>query len=495
LLAIGASIALMVARGIMGPSAPLSAFPAAPPLPPWFFHLQFSPELSPVVSWLAVVVGAAGLGAAMTAVRRGWRPNPRHLILGSVLAVIALTVIPPVASGDPLMYAAFGRIAVLGHSPYATRPYQLLPLRDPVRTPVADYPEAPSRYGPLATLSEAAAAELAGDSTARTLFWLKVWNALAFLALVLALDRLVRSDAARRVRVHLMWSMNPLMLFLLMADGHNDVLAASLGAIALLALRKMDSRRALLAGGLVVLAIAVKASYAGYGVAMAWAARRSPRGLSCLALGAAAVIVPSYLLVGRTAISATTFGLMSGAPPNLLWHDAAGVIGWQDQVARVNALGLIVCAALAAILLWRMPPGPRDVPAVRVALGLALALLIAGPYQQGWYDAMIFPLLAVTAASRLDWIAIAHTTVLAFASVPFYVPRAHPLWTATAERISADVFVAVGLAAVAAALLWLCATGNWRSAAGRPARIDIRGDMRGLAGSVLRHAAHSPHAK
>ena len=47
----------------------------------------------------------------------------------------------------------------------------------------------PSRYGPVATGTEAAASELGGDSIARTIFWLKVWNGLAYLAVVLALDR------------------------------------------------------------------------------------------------------------------------------------------------------------------------------------------------------------------------------------------------------------------------------------------------------------------
>ena len=73
-------------------------------------------------------------------------------------------------------------------------------------------------YGPAATATEAAASGLAGDSPARTIFWLKVWNALAYLGVVLALDRAVRSDAARRVRAHLMWSVNPLMLFAMVAQ-------------------------------------------------------------------------------------------------------------------------------------------------------------------------------------------------------------------------------------------------------------------------------------
>jgi hypothetical protein len=42
----------------------------------------------------------------------------------------------------------------------------------------------------------------------------------------LGLDRLLRSDPARRARAHLLWSVNRLMLWALMAGGHLDVLAA-----------------------------------------------------------------------------------------------------------------------------------------------------------------------------------------------------------------------------------------------------------------------------
>lgn len=82
------------------------------------------------------------------------------------------------------------------------------------------------------------------------------------------LDRLVRSDGARRVRVHLLWSLNPLMLFFLMADGHNDALAAALGALALLTFRSMNPRRAWLAGALLICAMAVKVSHALYGLSL-----------------------------------------------------------------------------------------------------------------------------------------------------------------------------------------------------------------------------------
>src|SRR5215470_6304489 len=102
---IPASIGFMVARGIAGPAKPLPWFAAAPPWPPWFFQLHLGPWAAPITPWIAVVLGAIGFVAALVAIRRGWQPNPRRLIAGSVVAVIVLMVMPPIATGDPLYYA------------------------------------------------------------------------------------------------------------------------------------------------------------------------------------------------------------------------------------------------------------------------------------------------------------------------------------------------------------------------------------------------------
>jgi hypothetical protein len=463
--AISASIALMIARGAVGPAKPLPIFAAAPPWPPWFVQLHPAPApwVAPLMSWIAVLLGAIGFVAALVASRRGWQPNPKRLIAGSVMAVVALMLTIPVGSGDPLYYTAYGRIATLGHSVYAAAPNQFLPTRDPVAAAVRQYvPLPPSRYGPVATLSEEAASAIAGDSPARTLFWLKMWNAIAYLVLVFVLDRLMRPDRMRRVRAHLMWSLNPLMLFVVMADGHNDVLAVALGATGLFAVRKSAARYTFLAGILLVLATAVKASYTLFGAGAAWALRGIPRALCALAVGVAAVLVPTYLLGGKRVIAATTFGLVGGEHTNLLYYEFARFTGHGQAVEVTNMVGLVVCGVLALVLLWRLPPGPPGLPGVRVALALALALLIASPYQQAWYDAMIFPLFAVMAASRLDWVAAAHAIALTVISVPYSFSNSHSPWWSQLERFGTFVPVALTLAATGAALLWLCWTRDWR---------------------------------
>ena len=461
------SVTLMVVLGLGGPPPGGSLFAPSPPWPPWFFHVHEPIALWSITTWLAELLGGGGLILALLAARRGWRPPVRRLILGSVIAVVVLAVIPPKDNGDPLYYAAYGRIAVLGHSPYVTDPVLQMPATDPVRVTgsfLRPGQDPPSRYGPVTTATEAAASGLAGDSPARTIFWLKMWNVLAYLSLVLALDRAVRSDAARRVRAHLLWSVNPLMLFTLVANGHNDALAAVAGACALLVMRRATTLQGLLAGVLVGLASATKAQYALLGAGLAWAFRRSLRTLGALALGALTVLVFSYLLVGPAAIVATTTGLASGAPPDLLWHHVAGLLG--AAAPQTNILGVLAGVALAAVLLWRLPPGPRDFPAVRIVLALGLGLLVASPLQFPWFDAMIFPLLAVFPATRLDWFFVARNAALTATVTPF-INRLDPGWLTAIERISTLGSMDVALAAIDAGLLWLCWTKAWKPATHR----------------------------
>jgi hypothetical protein len=332
--AIGISIAAMVLIGLAGPSAAVPAFRSAAPWPPYFGHLSLSPVLVAFASWAAVLVGGAGVGAGLVAAARGWRPRPRNVIIGAILAVVALALVPPVGSTDMLDYAIYGRIAALGHSPYVMTPFRLKAMGDPVGA-VAPIPwqHDPSVYGPLATVTEKAASLLGGASVARTLLWLKVWNGLAFLGIAIALDRLLRSDPRRRLRAHLLWSVNPLMLLAVMTGGHIDGLAAAFGLLGLLAFRRADSARqpsagqasadqasagqasadqpsagqasadrepgvglrwAVLAGVLVGAAVAVKAPFALFAIGLAWAGWRSVRTLAAAGLGLAVVLVPSY---------------------------------------------------------------------------------------------------------------------------------------------------------------------------------------------------------
>jgi hypothetical protein len=479
LAAIGVSVALMVLIGLAGPSAAVPSFGSASGWPPYFVHLSLSDALVTFLTWIMVIFGGAGLTAGLVAVRRGWRPRPRNLIIGSVVAVVALALVPPVGSTDLLDYAVYGRIAALGHSPYVMTPAQLRHTGDPVGA-IAPVPweHDPSVYGPLATVTEKAASELAGSSAARTLFWLKVWAGLAYLLIVAALDRVVRSDAAQRVRAHLLWSVNPLMLLAVMAGGHVDGLAAAAGVIGLLAFRRVPNRlpiplhRGLLAGILVGVAVAVKAPFALFGVGLAWVSLRSPRVLAALGIGAAAALVPSYLLAGRSALSAVTAQRDAAVDLYEPWQLMYRTLAWHDPSRRIDEIAVFAAVLLAVLLLWRLPAGPPGLPAIRPSLALCLAWLVTSPQQRPWFDAMIFPLLAVMPATRLDWIAVARAVAASVAELPgvTYFTQLRPHWVSLANNVLARDFVPLALVATAVALIWLCVTRRWTlgGSAGHP---------------------------
>jgi hypothetical protein len=470
LAAIGSSVALMVFIGLAGPSAAVPSFHRASGWPPYFAHLALPDALVTFLTWLVVAVGGAGVAAGLVAVHRGWRPRARQLIIGSVVAVVALALVPPVGSTDILDYAVYGRIAALGHSPYVMTPAQLRATGDPVAA-IAPIPwqHDPSVYGPLATLTERIASQLAGNSAALTLFLLKVWAGLAYLAIVAALDRVLRSDDGRRARAHLLWSVNPLMLLAAMAGGHVDGLAAAAGVIGLLAFCRGGVRRGLVAGVLIGAAVAVKLPFALFGAGAAVIACRSPRVAAALAVGAGAVLAPGYLLAGQRSLLAEVRRGDAAVDLYEPWQVLYRALHWHSPSQRIDALAVIAAVMLAVLLMLRLPSGPAGLPAIRPSLALCLAWLVTSPQQRPWFDAMIFPLLAVMPATRLDWIALGRGVVASVAELPGirYYTQLSPHWLVLADDIVARDLAPLALLGIAAALIWLCVTRRW--ALGDPA--------------------------
>ena len=486
-VAIGVAVLVMIGVSAMGPSAAVAAMPRPAAGPPWWFAVRLRPGLVTVALWAAAVTGCGGVAAGLAAVARGARPPARLLLVGALVAVAALTVLPPAGSTDALSYAIDGRIVVTGHSPYVMTPGQLRRTGDPIaRLAPRTWVNTPSIYGPLATAEEWAAAELGGTSAARITFWLKLWNALAFGATALALDRLLRSDPARRARAHLLWSVNPLLLWAMIAGGHIDGMATALGFCGLILLRvgqpgeAVSGVRAFIAGLLTGAATACKAPFGLFGLSVVWASRRSPPALAGAVAGLLVALVPGYAIAGWPAVRALA-ARTQGATWDNFYQFVYRPFGYTASATSsppgLVIAGAVLTACLAALTLWRLPDpdGFACLPAVRPALALSLAWLFAWPFQRPWYDVMVICLLALYPASRLDGVILARllagTTVYILAVDQTLAP--HWLNNLFQDNVS-YLAPAIRLAAVIA-LAWLCLSASWRwqSAVGVPSRAPV----------------------
>jgi hypothetical protein len=437
--------------------------------PPWDLRsLHVSAGVATVALWAAVLAGAGGVVAGLLAVHRGARPSVRALLVAAALAVTALAVLPPAGSSDVFDYAAYGRIMALGHNPYLVTPYSLRLAHDAfARSVPVTWEHVVSVYGPLASAEQFLAAKLGGLSAARVVFWLKLWNAVAFGAVAFVADRLLRSDPARRMRAHLLWTINPLLLWDIIAAGHLDVLAAAVGLLGLLALGKQPDGarsglvRVLASGALIGIAADIKINYALFGLGLAWALRRSPARLA--AAGAAAIVtgVPGYLGFGlpavralaarRSMISVDTFYRFLSFDPH-----------WQTHV---TPLAVVLVVAVALLALRRMPAGAAAPPAIRPALALSAAWLFFWPYQFPWYDVMIICLLLFYPASRLDWLVLGRLAAATIPTIPGNPPTIVVATTSHVVILFHNAFVyalvPLGLLAAAAGLVALCLSGRW----------------------------------
>ena len=81
-----------------------------------------SADVTNIVMYPAITLCCLGLAGMLWANSRGWQPNPRR-VFWTAMAVVAVVVnITPVGTSDPASYAAYGRIAALGHDPYTFLP-------------------------------------------------------------------------------------------------------------------------------------------------------------------------------------------------------------------------------------------------------------------------------------------------------------------------------------------------------------------------------------
>ena len=462
---IGIAILIMIAASLVrsGWMRPPLVMPAAGP--PWEISIRHvSADLVTYALWLAALLGAGGVVAGLLAIHRGARPSARMLLVAGLITVAVLTVLPPAGSTDALDYATYGRLLALGHSPYVTTPAYLRHIHDTFAHSVPRvWDHYVSVYGPLATMEQFLAAKLGGASAARITFWLKLWDSAAFVVVAVVLDRLLRHNPAQRLRAHLLWTVNPLLLWDLVAAGHLDVLAVMAGLLGLLVLGEQPAAgrpglaRVVAAGALLGVAADIKIDYMLFGLGAAWALRRSLPALALAGAAALAVLVPSYAYFGTPAVRALLSRRNQSSADN--FYRVFVPHGWHHDLGMIATILVVGVAILA---LRRLPPGAVTRPAIRPTVALCAAWLFLWPYQLPWYDAMIICVLVLYPASRLDWLVLGRLAAGTISNMPGNPYLQHSRLVVLSDHFAVRVLAPMVMLAAAVALVALCVRGRWK---------------------------------
>ena len=473
------SLLVMFFLSVAGPSIVVPGMAHAPGgAPPWWISLRLGRPTALFLSWGAALAGAIGVGAGLLAVSRGARVPVRPLLAVSFAAIAIFVFLPAAGTTDTQSYAIDGNMIVLRHSPYVFTPATMVTLGDKlaVGSPYT-WAHQLSDYGPIASAEEWLSAELGGASMALITFWLKLIVALAFGAVALLLDRLLRDNPAMRLRAHLLWSVNPLLLWEIVATGHIDGLAIAFGLGGLATLRfapegaKPTLVRCAAAGTLLAAAAGTKSPFALFLVAALWTVRRSPARIVCLLGGFLWLAVTSYAIAGQAAVNVLFLRGQQITWDNLyqVFYRPFGVgggLGSDVVPGWVFPVALALFLVVAVLAFFRLPDRVPGLPAVSPALALSLAWVFFWPFQRPWYDVMIIALLALYPSSSLDLVVLVR---LCFGAVT-YMEAAHipnTAWFQQVQFFEGDWLTSTVRFLSAAALIWMCVTGRW---GGRPDR-------------------------
>ncbi|HEY6566866.1 MAG TPA: hypothetical protein VI341_05030 [Actinomycetota bacterium] len=399
-----------------------ATFAAAPGSP-------FQPVLPPGAeprgpfTWLAGLVGfdsltgnwliAAGVVSTVVAVagfllvlREAYRGtiSLRAVVILSLLFTVAVLTLPLLFSRDVYSYAFYGRIAGVYHqNPYVHTPVEF--SHDALWALVGPkWVDTPAVYGPLFTTLSGRVARYAGSPSQQVgaYRFLAVMGSLATLALIVLTTARVRPG--RVAFAAAAWGLNPVVLFLTVASGHNDVLVAlaAIGAVALLTRDRELPAIAVLALGSVVKATAALPLL----LVIVWCVARAPRErrMKVLASHAGLALVIGAVFAGP---------YLQWDDPTLGMLELAGHTGWLAPsvlVARAidffsfSTLGTIAGIGFAIVLVVCVVELARTVAARARAgdaieeLGAAIAwsfvlLMLLGPVLLPWYVAWALPLV------------------------------------------------------------------------------------------------------
>lgn len=380
-----------------------------------------------VLCWFLI-----GRLAAPGRARRLSRTQLSHTL---AMWAVPLLVTPPIFSRDVYSYLAVGSMMVHGDNPYQLGPYDALGDHNPFAHQVdARWQHTTTPYGPAYLLVAKAVVMVVGPHLTAGVLVQRLVEVVGVAAIVWALPRLARRCGIDPVGALWLGALNPLVLFHLVAGGHNEALMIGAMLVGLVvAVGHADPSRAehkvfvvapwlrpVLGGALLAFAVGVKAT-AGLGLVflVILLARRAGGRWSdlwrCVALTGGAAALTFALLtwwagvgVGWLAALGTPGSVRSFLSISTTLGVGAGWIGMllglgdhsQAAIDVMQPAGTVAGALVAGWIAWRCWRPWRGRPVIDPLLGLGLAFgafVLLGPVIQPWY--LLWAAIPLAAAS------------------------------------------------------------------------------------------------
>ncbi|HEY9294593.1 MAG TPA: glycosyltransferase 87 family protein [Microlunatus sp.] len=449
-----AAVVLVLIIGLLGPSAAQAKLPGGPAwIPPYHFTAHPGPMLVTLVLMAAMVIGGVGLLLAMRALDLGWRPDVRRLTWAGSVGTVLMILVPPMGSTDVLMYAGYGRLATTGRNPYVDVVRDLIDSGDPIglATVGIRWVTTTSVYGPVMTWLQTAASWIGGSSVHTTVFVITLAGAVAYLITGVLLRRLAGDDQLKQARVALLWTANPVLLFIAVNSGHADTIGIVFAVAALLTLSR---QRWIPTGVLVGLACAVKITFGLYVLALILVLYRLPRRLASVLISGLVVGAACYAIVGPQAIHSTLLaGSKYASASPLRWplYPLSALIGLDTGATVIVIVGWLLLFVFAALLYRTIRPDrtPASDPqrpdgdllarVLPIVVVLNVGWVLTSAYALPWYDVAAWaPLTLLLGAGLIDRVLLIRTAVLVCAYLPgaaYAFPPATELLTDVARNV------------------------------------------------------------
>lgn len=356
---------------------------------------------SSAITYLALILALMAVyGAAYRTVSRGYGSLQLIVVSSAVFCCVLLFAYPATAV-DVFGYIAQGRLIAVHHAnPFTATPAEV--PSDPI-LPFLAFPGEPSQYGPAWALISAAVALVGNGNLFVEVLLFKVIGALAHLASGLVVYRIAAAlksdpDQARACALVYLW--NPLLLWEMVGNAHNDGLMMLGGLLAFWALARCGTVLALAllaAGALIKVPLALVMPMVLVGSLKQNRARAVEGALLAVLLGA---LVYRPFWAGAETVTALRrtelFTASLGSVVRLLITPA---IGGGEAITVARTLSFCIFGVFIGLALIRAVRATNEEGILTASYLVLLAgVLFATTWFQAWY--VVWPLALGAALPR-----------------------------------------------------------------------------------------------